>query len=381
MEEEQVNGETVQVSPPKHPWQSGPKDLLIAAIEHLHRNTNRDNLIAFLLVDIGVELLSKTYLTLPLKPSECPIPYKEREASARGRFHILLDCLGKAARKKLSGIDLRHVQYFHGLRNKIYHQGDGFTVPGEKAEDYATLAVDLLKALLGVDLSSKLRKPQIQNELEAAKDRLRREKSGTAAELKVAIDMGIVALEKDIELAIEKIEPRFLLPSFQRDFTSILESYLVEVQDEFGCYSILTQDPTERQALAGRISALLDSVFENPKTQAQFNATSIIIETLWDAATEPPPLKSLYSAIVKIVIPLEDDTLWEKLHLAELYPDTFPDEDPEKSEEEYWDLVLQEGEALIQDIKKLRLAIKHWTETRQLGLETFTSHRGTHFSD
>ena len=49
----------------RHPWQSGPTELIAHALEHLHRRSEFDLRMAYLLLDIGVELLLRTFLTLP----------------------------------------------------------------------------------------------------------------------------------------------------------------------------------------------------------------------------------------------------------------------------------------------------------------------------
>jgi hypothetical protein len=136
----------------QHPWQSGPTELLRYALDHLHRPSDFSQRIAFLLLDVGVETLFKTFLELPEEVTRAKLSYSKRREAVEGSFHQLLRGAKDAAGDRLDGIDLAHVQFYHNLRNKLYHQGNGITVPVDKAKGYASIAVELLHRLLSVDL-------------------------------------------------------------------------------------------------------------------------------------------------------------------------------------------------------------------------------------
>jgi hypothetical protein len=57
--------------------------------------------------------------------------------------------------KNISGIDLEKVSYFHGVRNKLYHQGDGVKPTTENLQQYAELAKIIAENLLRVDIVDK----------------------------------------------------------------------------------------------------------------------------------------------------------------------------------------------------------------------------------
>jgi hypothetical protein len=130
-----------------HPWQSGPTELISLAIHHLRNNNDFDRRIAFLLLDIGIETLLKTYLTLPDKITGAKTKFHERKDASESNFHSLLKGV-ETASPQLEGYDFSYLQFYHDLRNKLYHQGNGITVSEQHVNGYAELAVELLKTLL-----------------------------------------------------------------------------------------------------------------------------------------------------------------------------------------------------------------------------------------
>jgi len=68
----------------------------------------------------------------------------------------MLDALEKYAPDKLTGIDLGDIEWYHRLRNQLYHQGNGLTVERTKVEIYAQLANTLFENLFGVKLVQKI---------------------------------------------------------------------------------------------------------------------------------------------------------------------------------------------------------------------------------
>lgn len=53
---------------------------------------------------------------------------------------------------KVTDIDLSEVEWYHRLRNQLYHQGNGLTVEREKIDKYLYIAKDLFKSLLEDEL-------------------------------------------------------------------------------------------------------------------------------------------------------------------------------------------------------------------------------------
>ncbi len=144
-----------------HPWQIGPTELIEFALERMHKGGDFDRRLAFLVLDIGVETLLKTYLTLPEGVAQFQIKRGERLEAVDGNFHELLRGVQSSNPKKASGLNFDYIEYYHNLRNTLYHQGNQVTaVSIYQLEGYAKLAADLLSAYLDVDLSSKLTPPE-----------------------------------------------------------------------------------------------------------------------------------------------------------------------------------------------------------------------------
>ena len=202
----------------RHPWQNGPAELIACALEHLHREGEADQRIAFLLLDVSVETLFKTFLLLSEKVTGTKHAYGERKKAAEGTFRELCDGLEATAGTRLKGIDLADVLFYHDKRNQLYHEGNGITVPRNLVRDYAKLTVGMLNCLLGVDLSDELRKPEIEA-LRAAERKAQQEREKREIEEQISkIQQARRALAQTAEMAIEKIYPKLLLPSFTISF-------------------------------------------------------------------------------------------------------------------------------------------------------------------
>jgi hypothetical protein len=134
----------------KHPWQTGPIELLSYANKLTQEKNELDMRIAFLLLDVGVETLFKTYLLYEVTDAE--MSPTEKNKVLTGNFPELLIGVKKAAVGKIIDSDLEHVKFFHKLRNKLYHEGIGFTITSKNVFEYAELAKKLVKELLAVDL-------------------------------------------------------------------------------------------------------------------------------------------------------------------------------------------------------------------------------------
>ena len=194
----------------KHPWQAGATELIKYAIEHQQKENAFSQRIAFLLLDIGVETLFKTYLMLPESITDSKTKFHDRKKAAKGGFHGLLEAVKISATDELAHLSLTHVEYYHEIRNKLYHDGEGITVSEEKVKNYARLAIDLLKALLDVDLEFILEDPKL---VEKEEKRI--------AEAEAKIKYWIKEIEERTTFFIEKLEPQLLMPSKIAELTAI----------------------------------------------------------------------------------------------------------------------------------------------------------------
>jgi hypothetical protein len=130
------------------PWVSGAAELLEHAVALLQDETPVRLRLALIATDNAVELAIKTFLSLPKRVTGISFPRKRFE-EVSDSFPTLLDALEEFAPDKLDGVDLASIEWYHRLRNQLYHQGYGLTVEREKVEIYAELANILFKNLFG----------------------------------------------------------------------------------------------------------------------------------------------------------------------------------------------------------------------------------------
>lgn len=134
------------------PWAAGQREILEHGTGLLRKDSDKNRRLALLSVDNAVELTIKTYLGLPKRISGINVPRKEY-AEFSESFPKLLDALEQYAPSKISGIDLGEIEWFHRLRNQLYHQGNGLTVDRDKVEIYSELARLLFENLFGAALT------------------------------------------------------------------------------------------------------------------------------------------------------------------------------------------------------------------------------------
>lgn len=147
----------------QHPWQEGPTELIAFALERMHKGSDFDRRLAYLILDVGVETLFKTFLKLPESVMQFQIKRDERSVATQGNFHELLHGVQNSNPKKASNFNFAHIEHYHNLRNTLYHQGNQvMTVPMRQLEGYASLAVELLREYLEVDLTAELNTPVLE---------------------------------------------------------------------------------------------------------------------------------------------------------------------------------------------------------------------------
>lgn len=338
----------------EHPWKSSPAELLGHALEHLHLGTDSDRRIAFLLLDVGVETLFKTFLTSPAKATGARGEYGARKKAAEGNFHELVEGVQAAAGDRLAGFDLGHVEYYHNLRNKLYHEGDGVIPASDKAKDYARLAVGLLKALLDVDLTEELRRPEIEAETRGALETMRA-LAGTKLE---DLRRELALLEADLMPTIECLEPKLALPSFAR------KARALGLHGESVFY-----DRQKYDQLANEIVTLVGSTVQDPKLRArlvaeedtwtkelgQFYAPSVA--TVF-ASIGISPLR-LYLRIAEIAVSPGDEEWVQRLEEAE-WPFQFAGGPKGLFGDTGWDRIPAYVEKLVASLSDIRAKIRAW---------------------
>lgn len=133
------------------PWATGPGELLQHGIDLLAKDSEAKRRIALILIDNAVELIAQTYISLPKRVTGIQLNRKQREEFCAS-FPSLLDGLEEHAADKIVGLNLGEFEWFHRLRNQLYHEGNGLTVERRNVEVYAELAAKLFQALFGCPL-------------------------------------------------------------------------------------------------------------------------------------------------------------------------------------------------------------------------------------
>jgi hypothetical protein len=335
------------------PWQAGATELLEKAIGHLHLGTDADQRVAYLLLDVGVETVFKTFLLLPVKVTKTKLSFADRKRVAEGSFHDVVEGIETAASDRLKGINLARVEYYHGVRNKLYHEGSGITVGAKQVQEYARLAVDLLKALLEVDLTPELNKPQIdakrQQRLKAKKAKEQKELDARTGEVQEARKK----VEYFARLAIEKVDPSLALPSFEQDFNQSIRTS--------------ASQPSEVRKI--EIDQLLSGMMRN------LDQSELVRDRLLLDLNKPTPF---YLTILQSAIQTPDQESWLGVYvLSGLYPRSFPmherffQEDSNAPGECLVDVIehshkeiLNNGAKWVQKVMRIAETLEEWVKTQ-----------------
>lgn len=130
-------------------WASGPGEILRHGIGLLSDDTDTNRRLAMISIDNAVELMMKTVIQLPARITGINVSRRQRDDIC-ATFPNLLDGIEAHANDKIVGISLGEIEWFHRLRNELYHQGNGLTVERRQVEVYAELALTLFRGLFGV---------------------------------------------------------------------------------------------------------------------------------------------------------------------------------------------------------------------------------------
>lgn len=147
----------------KEPWKTGPKELLRHGLEHLSLDTDFDYRMSMILIDNSVELMMKTYLGLPKRITKIEGVTRKIYEEATNSFPNLINAIEKFAQNKLIGIELGEIEWYHRLRNQLYHDGNGITVESEKVIAYSSIAKILFENLYGDKIELKNQKYRIDD--------------------------------------------------------------------------------------------------------------------------------------------------------------------------------------------------------------------------
>lgn len=135
------------------PWTTGPKELLDHADSHISGDKAFDHRIAFISIDNAIELMIRTFLGLPKRARGRDGPSRKQMETAIG-FPDLLDLLERYAEDLIIGIELGDIEWYHRIRNNLYHEGNGITVYKEQLLSYREIARVLYQNLFNIKMPS-----------------------------------------------------------------------------------------------------------------------------------------------------------------------------------------------------------------------------------
>lgn len=137
----------------KPPWLSGAEEILLHGLSLLGKDSDTNRRLAMICIDNSVEQMIKTYLGLPRRITNLKLTRKEFD-EIKESFPNLLDALEKyCSEDKLDGLNLGEIEWYHRIRNGLYHNGQGLTVEKNKVQVYAELAKTLFYNLFGFNIS------------------------------------------------------------------------------------------------------------------------------------------------------------------------------------------------------------------------------------
>lgn len=132
-------------------WASGSIELLNHADERIKLNKAFDKRIAFICIDCAVETAFRTYINLPESKRKIKIPYKEID-EAGNSFPKLTELAFRYANNKLYGVESTDIEYYHRIRNELYHNGTGLSVDDKALRAYREIANIILQNLFEINV-------------------------------------------------------------------------------------------------------------------------------------------------------------------------------------------------------------------------------------
>lgn len=215
-----------------HPWQVTPSNLIAYGIEHSKKQDEFSRQIALLLLDVGIETLFKVYLLLGEDITHAKTKFNIRKKAASGNFYQLVEGVKESISTDIEEGDFSKIMYFHSVRNKVYHQGDGVIPAKVNVKEYADLSEMLLRELLGVNLS-----PEVPLDFHWKK--ISHSINIGIREQKIKI--GCLSLQFDLSAVMSFLHPDLVLRSTIEEILSIKDKYIDRECDDIQIRSELEQ--------------------------------------------------------------------------------------------------------------------------------------------
>lgn len=133
-------------------WASGSIELLEHALGHMELQGAFDKRIAFISVDNCVEVSIRTYLSLPKRFYGDEKPSKKEIGDNYNSFAGLLALLFKYSAPRLVGVEPGDIEFYHRIRNKLYHEVTGLSVDEQHLLAYFSVAEILVERLFNIKI-------------------------------------------------------------------------------------------------------------------------------------------------------------------------------------------------------------------------------------
>ena len=136
----------------QNPWAKGIYELLEHGIDHFLNETDFDRRLAIISIDNALELAIKTYISRNLRVFN--IKRKDFN-NIKQDFSKLLDLLSRIAPDKINDNEISNIEYYHNLRNNLYHEGIGISVDKNIVKSYGEDIIRFISTLLEINLKYK----------------------------------------------------------------------------------------------------------------------------------------------------------------------------------------------------------------------------------
>lgn len=142
----------------KRPWLKGSLELLKHAVYHFRQGTPADLRFAMIHTDNAIELAGRLYLKMEVRLQDTLSPGEVKELDRY--FDKLLKHL--SSQLAWDNLTRSKIEYFHEIRNDLYHNGNGISVIPEIVSSYITTASHLLEQMYGVSFSQSEKVPETE---------------------------------------------------------------------------------------------------------------------------------------------------------------------------------------------------------------------------
>lgn len=323
-------------TPKLKPWMKTPLELLRHAESHRLGDTDFDRRIALVGFDNAIEASVTTYLSLNPVQRGGKQYAKDDVNKWKTNFHTLIEFLESFAAQQSIGmpIDRDEFIFFHGLRNDLYHSGNGFVPQLEHVASIRDAAVWTFSTLFGIDP-----KPEIASSSTSLPSDGNEQKGTASAEtqfLQVAIDVKkeineLLAIQgdkvpvQDIHDGLQKLDlPDDLDFSFSRFDAALREAEDLKNQivqgpsnmgsNEENIVALTTQlislsDHLRQRlrqyhvsaveaAIAATVRAMHGNRIAGTVVQASGSGLSLSLEAYLEACADEPTLKGLTQLVI-----------------------------------------------------------------------------------